>query len=87
MRDYSEIIQVFLQLIPNSGVSESIIDNETGLLVELNNPDDWIEKIEMLINDVDKMKKMGKNANMFVKENFSWEKIALDFSKIVEKYL
>lgn len=69
------------------GVSESIIDKETGFLVELNNPDDWIEKIGILINDVDKMKQMGVKANMFVRENFSWEKIAFDFSKIVEKYL
>ncbi len=66
------------------GVSESIIDNETGFLVELNNPNDWIEKIGILVNNSDKMNQMGENAYEFISNNFSWDKIAYEFSELIK---
>ncbi len=66
------------------GVSESIINNETGFLVEPNNPNDWIEKIGILVNNSDKMNQMGENAYDFISNNFSWDKIAYDFSKLIK---
>ena len=66
------------------GVSESIIDKETGLLVEPNNSSDWIEKIGILINNTDELDRMGKNAKIMISNNFSWDKIAYDFSKLIK---
>ena len=63
------------------GVSESCIDNKTCFLIEKNDPQGWIDKISVLLEDKEKMLEMGMNGREFVKENFSWEKIAEDFIK------
>lgn len=67
------------------GVSELIKDNETGFLVEPGNSDDWIEKISILLQNSELQEKFGKEGREFVKNNFSWDKLAEDFSKILNK--
>ena len=68
------------------GVSESCKNNETCFLIEKNDPDDWIDKISMLINNKEKMDEMGQKGYEFVKENFLWEFLAKEFSGILEKH-
>tara|TARA_B100000586_G_scaffold209726_1_gene156918 strand:+ start:50 stop:1114 length:1065 start_codon:yes stop_codon:yes gene_type:complete len=63
------------------GVSESCINNKTCFLIEKGDPQGWIDKISVLLEDKEKMLEMGMNGREFVKENFSWEKIAEDFIK------
>ena len=69
------------------GVSEMMVDKETGFLVEKGNSNQIIEKISILLNDKALSKKMGVKGRCFVEERFSWDKIAKDFIKICEEFL
>ena len=69
------------------GIPELMKDNETGFLTEKGNADELIEKLRFLLNDNKKAKSMGEAGRKFVEEQFSWEKIAKDFKKIIEKNL
>jgi len=60
-------------------------DGETGFLVEKGNSEEWIEKLSILIDDKQKRENMGNNGRKFVEENFSWDKIAKEFLKNLEK--
>ena len=61
------------------GIPELMKDEETGFLIEKDNSEDLYEKISILINDLDKSKKMGKKGKEFVAENFNWNKIGNNF--------
>ncbi len=52
-----------------------------------NDSDDWINKISTLLNNKAKMKEMGGRGYSYVKENFSWDKIADGFLSILESNL
>jgi len=67
------------------GISELIKDNETGFLVEPGNSDDWIEKISIILQNPELQEKFGEEGRKFIKNNFSWEKLSEDFSKILNK--
>jgi glycosyltransferase involved in cell wall biosynthesis len=67
------------------GIPELMKDGETGFLVEKGNSEEWIKKISILIDSKEKRKEMGINGRKFVEENFSWEKIAKEFLKDLEK--
>ena len=67
------------------GIPELMKDNETGFLVEKGNSKEWIEKLSLLINDKEKRNEMGNNGRKFVEENFSWDKIAKEFLKILRE--
>lgn len=67
------------------GVSELIKDGETGFLIELGNSNEWIEKIELIIKNKELQKKMGDEGRKFIENNFSWDKLAEDFSKILKE--
>ena len=67
------------------GIPELMKDNETGFLVEKGNSEEWIEKLSILIDDKQKRENMGNNGRKFVEENFSWDKIAKEFLKDLEK--
>ena len=68
------------------GIPELMKDNETGFLIEKGNAEEWIEKLSILLEDKQKQELMGNAGREFVKNNFSWEKIATDFIKILKKY-
>ena len=67
------------------GVSDTMKDNETGFLVNCGDYKGWIEKLSILIDNEDKRNQMGIAGAKFVKENFSWEKSAKDFEKVIQK--
>jgi len=67
------------------GIPELMKDNETGFLVEKGNADEWIKKLSILIEDKQKREDMGNNGKKFVEENFSWDKIVIEFLKNLEK--
>jgi glycosyltransferase involved in cell wall biosynthesis len=68
------------------GIPEIMKDNETGFLVEKGDADDWIKKLLLLINDEQRRRTMGEEGRKFIESNFSWNIIAKDFLKILEKY-
>jgi glycosyltransferase involved in cell wall biosynthesis len=67
------------------GIPELMKDNETGFLVEKGNSEKLIEKLSILIDDKQKRENMGNSGRKFVEENFSWDKIAKEFLKNIEK--
>lgn len=58
------------------GLTEQVVDCETGFLVEKNNSHALAEKITMLLNNNSLVLEMGRNARQYYKENYSWELIA-----------
>ena len=61
------------------GVSELILKDKTGFLIEKGDPKTWIEKISLLVKDKELSEAMGNEGRKFVEDNFSWEKIAKEF--------
>jgi len=55
------------------GLKESIIDANTGFLVE-NQPKKLAEKIEYYLDNRKEIEKMGKAAREYVEKNLTWEK-------------
>ena len=66
------------------GIPESCKDSETCFLIKKDDSNDWINKISILLDDKEKMKEMGERGHIYVKENFSWDKIADDFIDIIK---
>jgi glycosyltransferase involved in cell wall biosynthesis len=56
------------------GLADYVIDGETGILVEPNNPQAMAEAVEYLWNNPDKAAAMGQRGQGWVKENFSIER-------------
>jgi glycosyltransferase involved in cell wall biosynthesis len=63
------------------GIPEIVKNNQTGYLCNINDVDQWIERIRFLLDNPDVGRKFGKNAREFVANTFSWRRIAEDFLK------
>ena len=68
------------------GIKDLIQDNKTGFLIQSGDESELIKKILFLLENNSKAEIMGKNACLYIKKNFSWSKIALDFSRIMTKH-
>lgn len=69
------------------GIPELMQDGKTGFLVEKQNSDEIIEKINTLVNNDDQRRQMGILGRSFIEENFNWGIIAKRFSDILNSYL
>lgn len=69
------------------GIPELMKDGETGFLIERGDPQGWIDKLDMLISDENKARKMGKAGREFVEKTFSWNIIAKNFLDISKQYI
>ena len=67
------------------GIPESIQNGKTGYLIEEGNYDEWIKRINELIQDKEKINRMGINGHDFIIKNFLWGKIANEFLEIIKK--
>ena len=68
------------------GIKDLIQDNKTGFLIQSGDESELIKKILFLLENNSKAEIMGENACLYIKKNFSWSKIALDFSRIITKH-
>jgi glycosyltransferase involved in cell wall biosynthesis len=66
------------------GIPEIVRNNQTGYLCNIDNVDQWIDKIRFLLDNPDVGKRLGMNARNFVIENFDWKKIAGNFSETLK---
>ena len=66
------------------GIKEQIIDMETGLLFEQGNEGEFKEKLDYLLKNPREIRRLGKNARKYVKENFDWHKIVKRYEKTYE---
>jgi len=62
------------------GISEAVVDGETGILVEPRNPQQLAEAIITLIEDLELRFEMGRRGREFVLANYRWE----DNAKMME---
>ncbi|MEM3008239.1 MAG: glycosyltransferase family 4 protein [Candidatus Nitrosotenuis sp.] len=69
------------------GIPELMIDSKTGFLIERGDYKIWIEKITTLLENKKLAQEFGQNGRQFVVENFSWEKMAKNFIRILEAHL
>ena len=69
------------------GNPEMMIDGKTGFLVEKGNYEQLIEKIRLLLEDVNMAKKMGNEGHKFIEEAFNWKTVTRNFIDTVELYL
>ena len=69
------------------GIPELVNDNKTGLLVESENPQMLLEKINELLIDPILQEKLSLNGHNFVLENFTWKKILPIYVKFYENLL
>lgn len=66
------------------GIPEAIADNETGFVIEPENPAALAEKISLLLNDDTLRNNIGNFARRYVKEKFSNDVMARHNSKLLE---
>ena len=69
------------------GNSEMMINGKTGFLVEKGNDEQLIEKLRLLLENVDMTKKMGNEGRKFIEDTFNWEVGTKLFIKTLESYL
>jgi glycosyltransferase involved in cell wall biosynthesis len=69
------------------GNQEMMVDGKTGFLVEKGNDEQLIEKLRLLLEDVNMAKKMGNEGRKFIEETFNWEIVTKNFIKTIESYL
>lgn len=72
----------------NVGAIPEVIENGiTGYTVKEGDVTEWVEKITILLNDKKTASKMSLAGYEFVKNNFSWDKMANDLLNVINKHL
>ncbi len=66
------------------GLKDAIIDGENGFLIEPENANVWITKINELLADDNFRKEFGEKAAKYVVENYSWDIIAKKYFNEIE---
>jgi len=69
-----------------TGAKDTIINNETGFLVPVNDVNAIVDKIIKLKTDVELKRKLGENAKKFVRENFDSKNVWGEMNELYEKY-
>jgi len=69
------------------GITEAIKDEKNGYLLPSENAEVWTEKIHELLQNPELLIKKGEEFQGFTLENFSWEKMANDYSEIFKKII
>ena len=70
------------------GLKDAIQDGQNGFLVESGNAEKWTQKIEAIFAaGEDFRKQFGIRAAQFVKDNYSWDKIAGRYLEELEKVI
>lgn len=69
------------------GLSQLIEQDKNGYLIEVGDSEELANKINILVNDKDKLKNMGENLYNKVKNNFSSDSMAKEHVKIYEEII
>ncbi len=67
------------------GIPDFLIDRETGLFCQAENPENIAQKIKEILENKSLREKLVRNGLALVKEKYSWDKIALEMEKIYQK--
>lgn len=66
-----------------TGIQEVILDGENGFLADPDNPDEWMQKLEIVLNSEKLAARMGENARRTVEEKFNWDMLAKQFEEVL----
>jgi len=69
------------------GMKEFVQNGITGLLSKPKNPTDIANKIKSLINNPDKIEKLGKNARKEIEAHWTWDKSANKLNNLIKELL
>ncbi|HEX8974762.1 MAG TPA: glycosyltransferase family 4 protein [Patescibacteria group bacterium] len=69
------------------GLQDAIKDGQNGFLVESENADAYVAKINELLADDAMRKAFGEKARQFVIENYQWKKISQDYIQVIQNTL
>lgn len=67
------------------GIPVAVTDGVSGFLVEPKDISQLVEKVNLLLEDKNLRKAMGKEARATVEEKFGWDKIAEEFYQMYER--
>lgn len=67
------------------GLKDAIKDNQDGFLIETEDADGYVAKINELLADENYRKNFGQKARQFVIDNYSWERISKIYLEEIEK--
>jgi len=70
-----------------TAIPEVVKDGENGILVPPNDPEKFAGAVNSLLDNPERMRKMGIKGRERVKENFTWEKVAERVLKYYEEIL
>ena len=68
----------------NTGMTDLIIENETGYIFENNNKNDLTKKIQYIIDNYESALQIGLNSKDFVKENQSVTNFEFGYKKLID---
>lgn len=68
---------------PVGGIPDFLVDGETGLFCEVNNPHSIAQKVEKLMKDRESREYIIKNAREMVQKKYSWERIAGEMKEVL----
>jgi phosphatidylinositol alpha-1,6-mannosyltransferase len=67
------------------GLKDAIIDGKNGVLVQEKNKEMYTNKIKYFLEDQGTRKEFGARARKYVTNNYSWEKIAQSYYKVLRE--
>ena len=72
---------------PVGGIPDFLKDEETGLICEMENPEDLAGEINRILKDKNLKRKLVENGRKLVEKNYNWDKIAIRMLDVYEKTL
>jgi glycosyltransferase involved in cell wall biosynthesis len=60
------------------GITDVVLDGETGLLVPPNNPDELANAVSKIVADPKLGEHMGEAGRRRVEDRFTWDKVAVE---------
>lgn len=66
------------------GLKDAITNNQNGIFVKSEDAIDWQKKVTMILSDDFDRTAFGKNAQKYILENLSWQKIAKIYYNILQ---
>jgi len=69
-----------------SGIQEVILDGKNGFLADPDDPDEWIRKLETVLNSEKLAARIGENAKRTVEERFDWSLLARRCEEVLNAF-
>ena len=69
------------------GITEAIIDDGNGILLESKNSKQWISTINRLLTDEVKLSQLSVKTKKFTLANYSWNKMVKGYAEVFETYI